>query len=445
MKALILAYDFPPFVSVGGARPYSWYRYFREYGVDPIVVTRQWENRYRSELDYVAPSRSPDTILETSDFGTIIRTPYFPNLSNRLLLRYGAARFGLIRKVITGYYEVAQYYANVGPKCRLYFAARRYLREGGADAIVATGEPFVLFRYASSLSAEFGVPWLADYRDPWSSNKGRAPTRVSRKWHALLEMRFTRSASAVSTVSSFFAQQLLGVIPGRPLHIVPNGFDPEAMANAHGVKQGHRYLTVAFSGSIYGWHPVESFLRVCAELAAEIPLLRVEFVGINDRTRVETFLATYHPSFLPAVAFLPRMANNEMACTLAHANLLLAFNYYSYAGTKIYDYLAVRRRILMCYTDDPEGQALKEKHYNLSDVGSSNNQVLQDIIESTCSGVAVRDAAHLRESLRAAYQEFQRAGSVSCDSQGVEKYSRRFAARLMASAVIGVAGRGAAG
>ncbi len=33
-KLLILAYDFPPYVSVGGLRPYAWYRYLKEYGVN---------------------------------------------------------------------------------------------------------------------------------------------------------------------------------------------------------------------------------------------------------------------------------------------------------------------------------------------------------------------------------------------------------------------------
>ena len=56
----------------------------------------------------------------------------------------------------------------IGPKKELYRAARAYLRHDRVDAIVATGEPFVLFNYATRLSSEFGVPWIADFRDPWS-------------------------------------------------------------------------------------------------------------------------------------------------------------------------------------------------------------------------------------------------------------------------------------
>ena len=53
-KVLILAYDFPPYVSVGGLRPYSWYKYFKEFGLYPVIVTRQWDNQYGNHLDYIA-------------------------------------------------------------------------------------------------------------------------------------------------------------------------------------------------------------------------------------------------------------------------------------------------------------------------------------------------------------------------------------------------------
>lgn len=52
-KVLILAYDFPPYVSVGGMRPYNWYRYLKEFDVEPVVITRQWENKHGNQLDYI--------------------------------------------------------------------------------------------------------------------------------------------------------------------------------------------------------------------------------------------------------------------------------------------------------------------------------------------------------------------------------------------------------
>jgi hypothetical protein len=63
-KILILAYDFPPYVSVGGLRPYNWYRYLKEFGIEPIVVTRQWSNTHGNHLDYIAPSEDKNEVID---------------------------------------------------------------------------------------------------------------------------------------------------------------------------------------------------------------------------------------------------------------------------------------------------------------------------------------------------------------------------------------------
>jgi hypothetical protein len=199
-KVLILAYDFPPFVSVGGLRPYNWYKYFSEYGFYPIVVTRQWSNEHGNELDYVAPGYSTTIIVEESEEGTILRTPYRPNLSNRLLLKYGPNKFKLGRKLITGFFEVLQFHFNVGPKLELYKAAKHYLQNNRADVIIATGDPFVLFRYAANLSKEFDIPWVADYRDPWSQGLFARKRSILSILQRFNEKRFVSNASIITTV-----------------------------------------------------------------------------------------------------------------------------------------------------------------------------------------------------------------------------------------------------
>ena len=101
-KILILAYDFPPYVSVGGLRPYSWYKFLNGFDIEPIVITRQWANEFGNHLDYVSKSKIQTTTYEKTELGTIIRTPYRPNFANRLLIKYGDYKFVFIRKAITG-------------------------------------------------------------------------------------------------------------------------------------------------------------------------------------------------------------------------------------------------------------------------------------------------------------------------------------------------------
>ena len=436
---MILAYDFPPFVSVGGLRPYSWFRYLGEFGVEPVVITRQWANHYGDERDYIAPSATDSVEIEETNLGTIVRTPYLPNLSNRLLLSGGPNKHTLARKLITAWYEIGQYYLAIGPKVQLYHAARQYLRHHKIDAIVATGEPFVLFRYAAQLSREFSVPWVADYRDPWSQHKRRIWTRVPSGWEAGLERRITGSAAAITTASEFFRDLLAQLHIGKTAVVIPNGYDPEAMAAAANCEQGRLRLTIAFTGTIAGWHPVESVLREFDAFNRAHPgELSLNLIGVGGGEGLAELLRTKFTALSKHVTFTSRLPNEQMALELAKANAFLMFNMYAYPGTKVFDYLALKRRIILCYSDDPEAKQLKQTHYNLDLAVGVDERVLERMVEDTKSGVVVRDAAHLREVLVGLHREFKDKGGIACESVGTEKYSRRTHAGRLAELLRGL-------
>ena len=437
MKVLILAYDFPPFVSVGGLRPYAWFRYLREFGVEPVVITRQWANHYGDERDYIAPSATSVVEIEESEQGTIIRTPYAPNLSNRLLLAGGPNKHRLTRKLITAWYEIGQYYATIGPKAQLYLAARRHLTEHKVDAIVATGEPFVLFRYAARLAEEFNVPWVADYRDPWSQDKRRVWTR---RWEAGMERRVTASAAAITTASDLFKHLLAQLLPERTAVVVPNGFDPEAMATATGLDQGRERFTIAFTGTVSGWHPIESVFRVFDEFVRTQSDgdLAVHMIGVSGRETLEELLRAKFPDLAGKVMFTGRLPNDQLALELAKANAFLMFNMYAYPGTKVFDYLALKRRIILCYSDDPEAKQLKQLHYKLDLPPGADEKVLEKIVEHTKSGVVVKDASHLREVLIDLHREFKEKGRLDCEPVGTESYSRKASTEKLAALLKGL-------
>ena len=226
-KVLILAYDFPPYVSVGGLRPYNWYSYLKEYNIEPIVITRQWANDYGNELDYVAPSKSDKTIVETSDFGTIIQTPYTPNLANRILLKHKGKKHNLLRKLISFYFEIVQFLWVSGPKKQIYKEANQFLKNNKVDAIVATGDPYVLLHFASKLSRKFKTPWIADYRDPWSSGVSMNGNFLYRSINRFFEKRALRNVAAITTVSEFFKREIEALGTQNEIHIIENGYNPE--------------------------------------------------------------------------------------------------------------------------------------------------------------------------------------------------------------------------
>ena len=425
-KVLILAYDFPPYVSVGGLRPYSWYKYLHEFGLYPVVVTRQWGNKYGNHLDYVAAGESDECIVEETEHGTIIRSPYKPNLSNRLLLKYGENRFKIIRKIITAFYEFAQWFFFIGPKVGLYKGAEEYLKKNKVDCIIATGEPFVLFRYASKLSQKYNLPWLADYRDPWSQNRERSSDFFSKKRNYYFEKKILNSVTCITTVSEYFMSQIKENIKDKPYEILTNGFSLPVNFSEVSYKPDSKFLSISFVGTIYQWHPWKQFLNVINKIKKDKDLdIGITFYGINNQNEIEKYVQEFCLEIKRNMFFVKKMDNEKLMIELKKHHLLLLFNYYTFVGTKIYDYLAIRRRILLCFINDLEANLLRDSYFPL-EINSEINQNLQeDIIKETNSGYSISNQEHLYDMLIKLQNELVLEGELLCNSVGVEKFSRR--------------------
>ena len=434
-KLLILAYDFPPYVSVGGLRPYNWYRYLKAFGVEPIIVTRQWGNVHGNHLDYIAAGSSDQDIVEESEFGTIIRTPYHPNIANRLMLKYGEKNHRILRKSISAYYEVAQFLAPIGPKVGLYEGARTYLKTHKVDAIIATGDPFVLFSYASKLSKEFGIPWIADYRDPWSQSFSAKKRIIQRKIDYFFEKKLVCSAESIVTVDLLFKLKLAQFFPTKQISIFPNGFDPIEIEKVKQIQQTSNLLTFSFIGTIYLWHPLNRLLESFSNFVKENPQsqILIKFYGINDLEFFEEKSKKLFPELIDKLIFLPKIPNGELLEMVSKDNVMLLFNYYQFTGTKLYDYLGLKRKIILCFENDIEANKLKNKYYFKTIETNISPQI--DIINETNSGVIVKDAAHLKEVLEELYAEFQATGKIACESVGVEKYSRKLQVEKLAELI----------
>ncbi|HOL99065.1 MAG TPA: glycosyltransferase [Bacteroidales bacterium] len=431
-KLLILAYDFPPYVSVGGLRPYSWYKYMHEFGIFPVVVTRQWANKYGNHLDYIAPGESNDVIIEESEKGIIIRAPYKPTLANRLMLRYGENRFKFLRKIITGWYEFVQWFLPVGTKYSIYKAAKEFLKTNKVDCIIATGDPFILFRYASILSKKHNIPWIADYRDPWAQDTNNS--YFIRKIFLYLERKIVSRASRITTVSQFLINLIKSNLKNQNFKIVYNGYDSFSLPTNYPNQPSNKVLTIAYAGTIYHWHPWKQFLSVINSFSQKehFPIF-LKFYGINNEKELNEYFKNFQNNYLTLEVF-PKKSNTELLKELVLTDILLLFNDYYIIGTKIFDYLAVRKKILFCFSNDTESLLLKEKFYHLPD--SVNNDYPQiQLINQTNSGLVASNQQHLFELLKEIKTEFNQSGKIVCHSQGYEFYSRKNQTKILAELI----------
>ncbi len=442
VKVLILAYDFPPYVSVGGLRPYGWFKYFHQFDIYPIVITRQWSNQYGNYLDYIAPGESNSDIIEETSQGTIIRTPYFPNLANRLMLKYGDSKYRLVRKSISAFYEFAQFIVPIGPKSQLYKSADRYLSSHKVDMIIATGDPFVLFNYAKKLSHKYHIPWIADYRDPWSQKTDIQNNFLLKKWNMFFEKKIVSDAHSVTTVSEFLKASIQSNVQHHNIQIIKNGYDPEAMEAAKEISQRNDVLGIALAGSIYDWHPLKKVLTIFSELIKIDSDVKFEinFYGINIYSKhiqcnINELISSEFPDLKEFIKVHSKIPNDRLLKELAKQNIMLLFNDYSILGTKIFDYIGLHRNILFCFENDEETESLRSKYFTLQESKSLNQKLQIDAIHETDSGYIIRDGIHLLEKLKELNLEFKQYGFIKSYAIHTDQYSRMHQVEQLASLI----------
>jgi glycosyltransferase involved in cell wall biosynthesis len=292
-----------------------------------------------------------------------------------------------------------------------------------------------LFHYARKLGATYNVPWIADYRDPWTPNLKNENWFI-KEFNAFLENRISSKAKLITTVSSFFENQIQKHVPNGKFSIIPNGFDEESMKQIESIEQDSGMLRIGFVGTIYEWHPLIVLLETLNCWVLKFPDRKIElhFHGTNKNEYISELLKNQYPKLIEAVVTHPKLPNQQLLEKLARYNVLLLFNYYAYMGTKIYDYLGLKRKILFCFTDDPESIKLKNRFYPLEANGASESLQKELIIKSN-AGILISNTDDLIQVLNALYQEHKETGAIKCHSFGVEKFSRRIQAERLANLI----------
>lgn len=166
------------------------------------------------------------------------------------------------------------------------FAAR-------ADAIFSSAMPMGCHIAAGHLARRSGCPWIADFRDLYSSSTKNHPTRLHARVARRLEAWTVHTADRVVTASEAMTEQLIDLHrPADPTRImtITNGYDRSMVADRRPSRPDdqRQVMRIAHVGRIYGTESRPTFLRALRELidAGEIrpDAIRFELVGYINPT-----------------------------------------------------------------------------------------------------------------------------------------------------------------
>lgn len=128
-----------------------------------------------------------------------------------------------------------------------FHVAYTRLSERHYDAILSSSPFPTVHRIASRLARGHRIPWVADFRDPWSQNHTYTLPKIRQKLDRWLEIRTLRDASLITTVSSGFAEKL-AKLHSQEIVVIRNGFQPVIDRTEVVLPD---IFTISYTGNIY--------------------------------------------------------------------------------------------------------------------------------------------------------------------------------------------------
>ena len=222
MRILLIAYRFPPQAGGGVQRPSKLVKYLLRSGQQVAVVTgpETWTSLDRSLLDDLSPELVRLSVSDPS--------PFRPLQEFRRGIRFRpAARF--VQGILWSMNAVA---APDLTNAWLVAAFGRTVELVGnfrPDVILVTGPPWSPVLLARLVSMTTGVPFVVDYRDPWTENYLDLDVpAIPRFVNRYLERWILGRAAGVIAAHRAILRRLAPLLAADTPRIwIPNGYDPD--------------------------------------------------------------------------------------------------------------------------------------------------------------------------------------------------------------------------
>ena len=427
-RVLFVTYYFPPSGGPGVQRSLKFTKYLPQFGWQPTILTVEPEHASYPDLD-------PDLGDEVPPSVRVERTyawdPYA--LYARVLQKQkqdvvsvgflGEAKMNLRQR--TARWVRANIFLPDARVGWVPFAVKRgneLLRRERFDAVMTTSPPHSTHLVGAALAQRHRIPWLTDFRDPWTEIDYYADlpmTAPARAIDSLMERFVLRRASAATVISDVMKHQLQRTVP-LDIDVIENGFDPadfDVPSRDAASEDPDGRFTLAHVGSLNGARNPHALWEAVAALNPHetMPKFRVALIGnvepavLSDAERFGLIDRVDLMPYVPHADAVRRMQSSTM--------LLLSINRVKGAEGivtgKLYEYVATRRPVI--------------------GIGPVTGDAARILHESGAGRMFdFDDAAALAAHLRKSYDEWAAGSALSGATEAAAMhYSRREqAARL---------------
>ncbi len=320
---LLLTYHYPPSAASGSFRLLGFSRYLPRLG---------WR------VSVVAPPQLPG---EPVDPGLAARIPSEVDVES---VPYPATVWKPIRILFP--------FGVWLPAARA--AVARVLRRARPDVVVTSGPPHVIHLLGLWLKRRHGVPWVADFRDPWvKDGLGRPPRRLDR-WFLFCERQVYTHADRIIANAPNARDVYAREYPRHSgkIRMVTNGFDP-GVVDAPPRARRAGTVRLVYAGELYLGRDPLPLLDAMREVERDPPVpgtrLVLDVLGRAERGRDALDRAIAERGLQDAITFRGHVPYDEAARETYAADINVLFdtpNRTFGVPAKLYEYFGAARPVL---------------------------------------------------------------------------------------------------
>lgn len=295
-KVLVISYYWPPAGGIGVHRCLKFVKYLRKYGWEPIVYAP--ENAQYPYFDEGNYKDIPENL-------TIIKRPIIEpfnmfkilsgrgkesSLSNPLFVRDKKKKFvDELAIWIRGNFFIPDA-RSLWIKPSVKYLAE-YIKQNNVDAIFSDGPPHTNTVIACKLSQKFGIPWLADFQDPWTQvdyyEHFRLTSWADRK-HKKMEQEVFKTAKKITIASPSWKYDI-ETIGAKNVDVLFWGYDEDDFTDLK--KSVTEKFIITHSGLLGLDRSPETFLKVIKKKIEENSLFKekvlLKFIGMVDYSIID--------------------------------------------------------------------------------------------------------------------------------------------------------------
>ena len=268
---MVITYYWPPSGGPGVQRVLKFCKYLPEFGWEPIVLTVK---------DGEYPNIDISLEKEAEELGIrVIKTnTYEPFTAYKWLTRKKSLPSYELNKSNSGFFSILSKWIRINyfiPDARKGWipygvkAGKELLNNENIDIIFSSGPPHSLHFIAKKLKEISKIPWVADFRDPWTDllyyDTHKRGARALNK-DAEMEKEILNSADFVITVSNGTKELLNTKVEDLNAHVIHNGFDPEDFTDIDIPNKNDGNKIITYIGSMSESQVSEGFFRAVSDL-----------------------------------------------------------------------------------------------------------------------------------------------------------------------------------